>query len=353
MKSSPDFDINCGAAISASTFAVAISNMDLDDPFSILITYSEDSKQPWSRYEYEDIICEICFARRATNDAHDFAALTQEGAVLLVNGSFAREAIPGAGVWSEDADGSGALSTITTVGDMLFAGGDSGQVFRRIGRDHWEELARSRPGDENSLADITSIAKVGPRTYLCGGIAHAEFEVTAEMEAAEEAGDFEHYQQLVVDLPGDAGMLWKYSGEWHKVEVPTDSAPVAIELVDDCIFVAYRDGFVARTSDLEAFELSDALDVADRGEVVGMVRYGTTVLVATELDLFSLEFPDLNQFAPHVPATVERICGISVAGDKIWIFDAEGVYRLDDGKWNQIPIPDELTKRSFSGLSGR
>jgi len=65
-------------------------------------------------------------------------ALSEEGDVEFMDGvnSFV-EKIPGAGVYSEDAEGWGYLSDIQQIGEHLYAAGYAGQVYKRVARDEW------------------------------------------------------------------------------------------------------------------------------------------------------------------------------------------------------------------------
>lgn len=67
--------------------------------------------------------------------------LSEEGEVEFMDGknSFV-EKIPGAGVYSDDAEGWGYLSDLQQIGEHLYATGYSGQVYKRLAKNHWVHM---------------------------------------------------------------------------------------------------------------------------------------------------------------------------------------------------------------------
>jgi hypothetical protein len=114
--------------------------------------------------------------------------------------------------------------------------------------------------------------------------------------------------------------------------------------------IAFDAGFVVRTDDAVAFEYSQEVDTKSVGDVMSISEYEGTPVVATELALFRLDFPDLTAFTPEAPETVVGIVAIRSAGSTLWIFDGEGIYRLRAGKWEEIEIPPELLAIPFRGV---
>src|SRR6185312_517624 len=115
MPFNSNLSIICGAARGTDGFAVALSDLDLDRPASIILTYREGGDQPWARYDFQDVVRSMTRPPRDVPKGCEYVALSDEGAVLFLNGDMFQEAISGAGVWSDNADGSGAMSAIGII----------------------------------------------------------------------------------------------------------------------------------------------------------------------------------------------------------------------------------------------
>ena len=145
------------------------------------------------------------------------------------------------------------------------------------------------------------------------------------MAAAEDSGDFDLYQRLVMDRSTGGGGLWVHDKSWQKVDLPTNAVPVEmLSLRKNGRLVAFDAGFVARTDDAASFEYSNEIDTKTFGELASMIEHDGGVVCATELALFQLDFPEFSAFVPEVPKTVVGIVAIRSAGSTLWLFDDEG-----------------------------
>ena len=124
---------------------VALTRPDAADPFSIVLIHEEGLTQPWTRVDVRRTIVSISTGRLDPDAQPCFVALSDEGDVyFLQDGGPAREKIPGAGIYSSDADGRGAVARIYGSSDeALLVIGQRGQVFRRNGPNNWRQLAPS------------------------------------------------------------------------------------------------------------------------------------------------------------------------------------------------------------------
>ena len=360
------------AAIAAAPdrFCVAIHEMDVDDPFSIIIEYDGAFAQPWSRTEVRRNVFGVTARPDSEHGSRPYVAISDEGAVFFLDeGGVRTEKIRGAGVYSADADGSGAMSGLALVDGVLHAYGAGGQLYRR-GATDWERLPIGDPKAAKRGA-FAFLLPIGEQSALLGGAVAAESWTTPEdiqrarMEAAA-SGDFERFQELsqeaerwadgqgVARVP--SGLLLNgRGGDWRAVDINTEQIlTAAFAETPEQVWIVGTGGLMLVGNTGSGF--SDQSFVGDRDQnLVSITRFAQKTIVASDYSLHTFDGHLLSSLKPVLDPSVNSGTPtpfkVQVAGDAMFYFDYKhGVLRWDGEIWDEIPIPDELLARDFTGL---
>lgn len=134
-----------GYAVADNALYVACAADAYEDfaRFTCLYQWDEElqkelkSSSPWLYKQVEWRTSSVTSLIPAAGDLWWLCALAEEGVVLFTGGGYTTEKIPGAGVFSEDAEGWGYLSDLQQIGEHLYAAGYAGQVYKRLGPNQW------------------------------------------------------------------------------------------------------------------------------------------------------------------------------------------------------------------------
>lgn len=118
----------------------AMDNLSSHYPYTRVVLYDEQGEHLWSFFEEDYVVVAIAVWRRSTDGLRYFAALSDEGNLVLTDDDENLEKIPGAGVNSPDATGWGYMSDLRQIGEHLYACGGAGQVYKRVAPNQWEHM---------------------------------------------------------------------------------------------------------------------------------------------------------------------------------------------------------------------
>lgn len=117
-----------------------MDNLPSHYPYTRVVLYDEQGEHLWSFFEEDYVVVAIAVWRRSTDGLRYFAALSDEGNLVLTDDDENLEKIPGAGVNSPDATGWGYMSDLRQIGKHLYACGGAGQVYKRVAPNQWEHM---------------------------------------------------------------------------------------------------------------------------------------------------------------------------------------------------------------------
>ncbi|MER0240399.1 hypothetical protein [Fulvimarina sp. MAC8] len=360
--------LRAAIAVDRDRFCVAIHELEADDPFSIILEYDGSFPQPWSRVEVQRNV--FCVTARAGAQPGDrpYVAISDEGDVFFIeDGGIRTEKIPGAGIYSDDADGSGGMAGLSSLGAGLVAFGMGGQLYERDSSGSWFRLiiSNAQAGRLGSFSFLESYSG----SALAGGRIEAEFWRTPEQIQKEmmETDDLERYHELseeaerwaegqgIVQTP--VGLLLQSGGDdWQKVDVKT-------EQVLNAAFVEYREriwivgsgGLILVGNPRDGFQ--DQSFHGDRAQShVSITKFRDRLVIASD---YRLSWFDGHILTPLKPRLEPSINGgvptplkVQAVDDVLWLFDYKhGILRYDGENWEDIAIPPELLERNFQGLS--
>ena len=192
-------------AVSRDRFCVAIHEMEVDDPFSIILEYDGSFPQPWTRVEVLRNVASVSAPANVSLGDRPYVAVSDEGDVFFLGEERIKtEKIRGAGIYSADADGSGAINGICHLEGRIYAFGFGGQIYFRDGQNVWVRL----PIDDGQAARRGCFAFIaGAQDFgtYAGGYLAAEFqlspaELREEQLKAASTGDFAKFQDLAKQI---------------------------------------------------------------------------------------------------------------------------------------------------------
>jgi hypothetical protein len=352
-------------ALSSSRFCVAIHEMQVDDPFSIVLEYNGAFSQPWTRTEMRRNIAGINAQSGPNGDDRPFIAISDEGDVYFLREEVALEKIPGAGLYSTDSLGRGPLRGIAIVRGQLHAFGEGGQLYRRA--DAWEPLL---------IADST-VARSGRLemireggsgvAYAVGTLVPQFWETPADIEEAQlkaaQEGDLELFEKLAQkaeQMASDAGtggvatgfMLRGDEDTWTKVDVATQAElrSVFVER-SDLVWAVGTNGAILGGD--PARRLEDRSFAGDREfDHVDVTSYGGQPLIASDYMLHRFDGHILSPFRPSldpgINGGVPHPLAVEAFGSDLVYFDRKhGIHLFDGRSWREIEIPPSLLDRKF------
>ncbi len=347
--------LHAAAVLSPTRFCVAVTERDEDDPFTVLLTHEVGRDRPWTRYDLNDAVVSIA-AEWHPNGSGRYAALTRNGEVVFVEGDIVRvETIPGAGLPDDGHPGRGRVSRIAAIGGTLFVTGESSQVYQRTGENRWVDVGgpalRPEPG-----YDSVAFRSVGgwnaDSLFVCGYADPTSKELTAqnlaEIKEAGRRGDFERAKAIYdsVSDPNNVikGRAFAWDGRaWQRVAADaTDTFFDVCCLPDHGAILAGFGGLLLRAQLGGSFAPVDAAGLSDT--ILSATSHNGDLVLATENDLLRVAGTTVRSISPVRGRS--KSLKVEAAGPVLYYFDYDrGVFRLAEGRWSTVPIPDGATAR--------
>ena len=349
-------------AVSPTQFAIALEELEYDDPFTAILLHDGAFSQPWTRIDVSREIVDII------HHSGRYIALSNEGDIyFIIDEAAEHEKIPGAGVLSEDAPGRGAMFGLCCVGASLIAVGDGAQAYRRVKADQWMDLGTSSILQEDGF-DPPAFGSVA-------GAAEHDIYATASLRpqdrasSSEKAKSSDDWDDWLKDDAGAApysrvpeGRLFHWNGEeWRVVARPPDGSfyPVPAELRDVFVETSQRVWAVGGGGAILLGNAQDGFrDVSFHGDtetLLSVTRFRDEIIVASDYSLHRFDGHRLTPLKPKIDPKVNRgvptPLKVQAVNDVMFYFDYKhGVMRWDGETWESILIPPELLESEFKGL---
>ena len=354
------------------------TDYDYDEPFSIVLLYDAlTPKQPWSRYDVPRLISDVEFITNVDN-TETFIDLSDEGDIYRFEGDKAAHSkIEGAGLYSEDSKGYGAMNEILNLEGALLAVGLAQQLYMKE-MDSWEKIEDPIFQPEGDVENIHFNA-IGGRSkdhlHVVGiesmkSVQHnIPQKLLDERLAAKRADDREWFRRVQVKirehrtpLPKRKGRAFHFNkGTWSEIDVE-DQFPetVFIDSKDQVWFGGAGNSTLIKLDEDHEIDPIE-IDPEGRGSIYSITEFKDRLILANDFGLFaynenydSLEDeivrikPKLNKKLHTKPSPLK----VQAVDDVMYYFDYNlGIYIWDGDKtWTNIPIPPELLEREFKGL---
>lgn len=364
--------LRAGYALAPDRFCVAFHAMQADDPFSIVLLFDGRLHQPWGRVDIRRNVVDL--ARSPHPDGRGWVGVTDEGDVYEFDDALVAPVatrISGAGVHSEDADGSGPISGLATLAGELHAFGASGQIYQQSNGGTWQRLSL----DAAAIPQRSRIARVAQADdgsmLVIGTIEPGFWELSEEMERAQleaaMAGDIDRFEALSRQAEeraaesGPNGVATGFAAlkgdvDWSRVETDTPAELRDVLWDGTRFWVVGASGTVLSVD--RRGEVENRTAEADRRlDLFGITLFDGRIVIISDFALHEWSESGLIPFEPALPAEASeppqpvRVRGVA---DTLFVLDAKrGVHRLSGTQWEHIAIPSELLKRPFEGLRQR
>jgi len=135
------FRTGCAGARHVVGLSGAMDSFSPDEPYSRLYMLNERASSAWTFNEHRFVVPALCVWRDPRRPAaRSFAALGENGILVLLGAETRYENIADGGLGRPGAAGYGYLSGLRQVGDHLYACGYGGQVYQRRNADDWRHV---------------------------------------------------------------------------------------------------------------------------------------------------------------------------------------------------------------------
>ena len=316
------FRTACAASRAAVCLSGAIDAFDPTEPYSRLFILNERAPHLWTFNEHDFLIPSLCTWRDpATPDRRVFAALGEDGQVVLLFPELIHERILGAGLHHESAAGYGYLNDIQQIGGHLYACGFSGQVYRRDGPDNWVHV-------DDGLLQPPEIR---------GGEYFAQVINGPHEQAIYLAGS--------INVEGYPARADYWNGDrWSSITLPATAGRITNMFIESParIWMCGDNGTVLLGNAQDGFRSMTALGNTDL--LLSITRFQDAMYVGSNVGLF--------RFDPDKPGSVLRRVrtGLSpelvdanvaqAADDVLWSIGPKDIARFDGSQWQRFHHPD-------------
>ena len=297
--------------------------MDLLPPFekySRVITYDEQDEHIWSFHEEDQVVVAILRWTNRTDDQDCFVTLSEEGDLAYMDADDHSEKIPGAGVWSEDAEKWGYMSALKQIGEHLYACGGAGQVYKRQGPDDWvhmDEGILQSPDVSERLLPLAIDGSNETDIYLAGSISAS-------------------------GLPPFV-FHWNDS-VWRKLPLPESAERITNIYVESeqRIWMCGANGTLLLGNAQDGFR--NLSSVEDNQLFLSLCKFQDKIYLGSNLGLFVYDPADpitgIRKVLTGLTPELQDANIVDSVDDVLWSIGPKDITRFDGAKWERIHHPD-------------
>ena len=311
------------AAVSAGNelFLACSNAQERFDDFARLCRYRPGANPPWSSFDLPIVVTDATFfvpgpsAMNQTAAAPAFVFLTKEGDVMyLPPGREANtERIVGSGLWSDDSEGWGYMTSIVAIDGRLHACGDGGQVYRRSDSGLWEHIDEGLlqgKGEDDGIR-FEAIAGSNERDVYIGG-----------WHKNVNDGVFHVREQ---------DRSWKAVA--HNIPA---IAHIHVER-EDSVWACGRNGTLLHGNRVDGFK--DVSELGDSRAYVSVVSYDGRIFLATETGLYTHANGSARRVRTGLVPEHDDGHILQVVDGVLWSIGYTDIVRFDGTSWERLPFP--------------
>ncbi len=306
-----------GGAVVDKDLAFLFASCD-DEPDEDLTRqcYFEPSKSEWGAWDDTKAIVTsiVCIHE---GDTYNMFWLTEEGQVgsMQDDDYLHYERIEGSGVHNETAQNWGYLNRLRYLYGTLYAIGNSGQVYQRLGKDQWEHmdagLLQSPITTDRPIREMIDLNDIGgPASddlYACG--------------------DFKN--------------LWHWDGAiWKRISLPEGISYLQEICVvsKDEIYVCGYNGCLLKGNSQDGFK--DVSDIEDNDAFLSVHRFDDKLLLATATGLHTYDGKKIEEYFTGLKPELKDAHQLDSADGVLWSFGYKDLAYFDGKKWTRVDHPD-------------
>ena len=265
-----------------------------------------------------------------------FCLLSAEGDVVLRRSPppFPCEKIPGAGIATKDSKYWGRMSYLGLIGAHLYACGDGGQVYKRVGADfgsgRWEHLDTSLLQDPKvrteALLKNPKSREADKKVYFCVNGPHEE----------------------EIYVCGTKGTILAWNGSSFASLPPvTDAALVKILVEDERrIWICGREGVLLRGNRHDGFR--SVTMSSGRQLFTSITSYDGRIYLASNADprgLFVYHRGRLDRVWSGLKPDILDVHTVDSSEGVLWVVGSKDIVRFDGTHWERIDHVDNVPIR--------
>ncbi|WP_416762584.1 hypothetical protein ACNI65_09405 [Roseateles sp. So40a] len=307
--------------------ATQLDSLDPDETaHTRMSTYNPSQQElPFGFFDLEDNIVSVHAYWTLPEDKKRFACLGRHGAVHFVRGSTGEkrtEKIPGSGML--DGDFGGLMSNLREIDGELWACGQHGQVYRRVGVDDWREV------------DQGIRVKVDPTEY---GPDRIE-EMLDLMSSSPMLSCVDGNNSSDVYVVGMQGHMAHFDGRtWSKIELPVDEHLEWVRCIGpDEVWVCGYNGTLLKGSARTGFKSLSGLN--DHQTFVCLAKFNGVVYLSAEEGLFEFDGKEISEVRSKLKPEIQDAWRLDHADGVLWSVGVTDLVRFDGNKWVRIQDPD-------------
>ncbi|GKT19681.1 hypothetical protein AVHY2522_23360 [Acidovorax sp. SUPP2522] len=296
--------------------------------FTRIVRYDSNCEPRWGRNDQDWRAVSLTYFGPQDEVFDDVLVLSEEGDVRYIGDHDPLlEKIPGAGVFSADAEGWGYLADIQQIGDCLYACGYKGQVYKRHGPNNWQHM------DAGLLQDTRTTREQCIALSVING----------PHESAIYAAGYQHAEWL----PPKA--FFFDGAQWREIELP----PVADRIVnmyvesEARIWMCGSNGTLLLGNAEDGFKSLSSVD--DNQLFTSVCKFQDKIYLASNMGLFVYDPADHGAGIQKVVTDLQpdlQDANIVDSYDKVlWSIGPKDIARFDGKRWERIDHPDNLPIR--------
>jgi hypothetical protein len=243
-------------------------------------------------------------------------ALSEEGFVGVSGDDYlVFEKITGAGVNMPDSENWGYLNRLRYLHGTLYAIGNSGQVYRRLGTDQWEHMDEGLlqppitvPREITDMIDLEDIGGPAPDDlYACGGFTY----------------------------------LFHWNGTvWSRLKMPDHvRRPKEICVISaDVIYVCGYNGCLLKGNARDGFVDVSTHDI--NADFLSIHRFGDTLFLAAAEGLYTYDGKAIKPYSTKLKPKLQDAHQLDSADGVLWSFGYKDLAYFDGKTWTRVHHPD-------------
>lgn len=302
--------------------AGAADAKDAYAPFTRVVEYNADEAPHWWGHDQDWCACSITYFGPKDEAFDDVAVLSEEGHVRYIgNHPPLVEKIFGAGVYCDDAQGFGYLSSLRQIGEHLYAAGFSGQVYKRLSPNNWVHMDNGilqSPELTTNHYSINSINGPHENAIYVAGCRHENY------------------------YPARASF---WNGHiWRDLELPNIAESITNIYVESesRIWMCGANGTLLLGNSDDGF--SSLSEVEDNQLFLSVCEYQKLIFLGSNLGLFVYDPADHSAGIRKVlTGLVPELQDANIVDsvDKVlWSIGTKDIACFDGTKWKRIHYPD-------------
>lgn len=280
----------------------------------------------WRYHDYEDNIVSVHAYRMAKEELPDgsrYAALGMHGTVHFSerNEPTFKEVIPGAGML--DGNFGGLMTHIRLIAGQLWACGQHGQVYRRIGHDEW------RRSDEG----IRVLLNPSEHTHDVEGMLD-KMNTAPMLTCMDGSSDDDIY------VVGLSGYMAHFDGvTWTRIDLPVDEHLEWVRCYGpDEVWACGHNGTLLRGNASKGFNSLGGLN--DHQTFVCLAKFNESVYLCAEEGLFVWNGKAIAQLRTGLKPELQDAWRVDQVDGVLWSVGVRDIARFDGQKWERFGHPD-------------